>query len=600
MRVPDQADPVRLSVEAQLGLERREHVLPDRIPGARVEQADVLLEVGGLELVQVLAGLGRDHALGPSRRERGAARELLERERAADAEVVVAGEADRRISPGQLDARVGLGAVADEVAEAPHLLAVRGLDRVEHRLEGMPVAVDVRNDCDSHLYGGLVASAATVLRVRHPSRHRFVESMLLALAAAEGGVRLLSPRERPIEPAEIDLHSFFSDAEIERGARFARPQLALGLTRAAIEIGALARVVRRPPRWLSGGAKRPVLAGAVTGAGLAVGLSLPTLPLSAISRRRGMAVGLVTQSWRGWAGDLLKGAAIESVLAAAAGGAAVAVTRRYPSRWWLPASAGSVLFGAGLAALAPVVLDPVFNEFTPLPEGETRSDVLDLARAAGVKVGEVYSVDASRRTTAANAYVAGLGPTKRVVLFDTLLDRYSRDEIRVVVAHELAHVRNRDVPAGRGVRGARRSGRRAGGAAAELGALARARERRRAPGARAGRGAGGSARPRLIGNRLSRAIERRSDAYSLTLTDAPDAFISFERAIAVQNVADLEPPRWFTSLLATHPPTAERIGSAVSFAGRSSNGSVAAAGYSSSSSGSAPRFADGRRTRAGS
>jgi Zn-dependent protease with chaperone function len=69
----------------------------------------------------------------------------------------------------------------------------------------------------------------------------------------------------------------------------------------------------------------------------------------------------------------------------------------------------------------------------------------------------------------------------------------------------------------------------------------------------------------LIGNRLSRAIERRSDAYSLTLTGAPDAFISFERAIALQNVADLRPPRWLTSLLATHPPTAERIGAAVSY-----------------------------------
>ena len=71
--------------------------------------------------------------------------------------------------------------------------------------------------------------------------------------------------------------------------------------------------------------------------------------------------------------------------------------------------------------------------------------MLELAGAAGVKVGEVYSVDASRRTTAANAYVSGLGPTKRVVLFDTLLDRYSRDEIRLVVAHELGHVRHRDV-----------------------------------------------------------------------------------------------------------------------------------------------------------
>jgi STE24 endopeptidase len=409
------------------------------------------------------------------------------------------------------------------------------------------------------------------------------ESMLLALAAAEGGVRLLSPRERPIEPADIDLHSFFSDAEIRRGARFARPQLALGLARAAIDLGALALVVRKPPRWLPGKSNRPVLAGALTGAGLAVGLSLPTLPVSAISRRRGIAVGLVTQSWRGWAADLVKGAAIESVLAGAAGGAAVAVTRRSPDRWWLPASVGSVLFGGVLAALAPVLLDPVFNDFTPLPEGETRSDVLDLARAAGIKVGEVYSVDASRRTTAANAYVAGLGPTKRVVLFDTLLDRYSRDEIRVVVAHELGHVRNRDVP--RGVLYAALVAPAAALAVQRLSwELSPERGTARALPALALAGTLVGAPIGLIGNRLSRALERRSDAYSLVLTDAPDAFISFERAIAVQNVADVEPPRWLTSLLATHPPTAERIGSAVSFAERSSNGSTAAAGYPSDSS----------------
>jgi STE24 endopeptidase len=283
-----------------------------------------------------------------------------------------------------------------------------------------------------------------------------------------------------------------------------------------------------------------------------------------ISRRRGIAVGLITQSWRDWAADLLKASAIEGALAAGAGSAAVAVTRRYPRGWWLPASAGSVVFGAGLAALAPVVLDPVFNDFTPLPEGQTRSDVLELARAAGVTVGEVYSVDASRRTTAANAYVAGLGPTKRVVLFDTLLDRYSRDEVRVVVAHELAHVRNRDVV--RGVVYAALVAPAAAlavqrlswalsperGTAAALPALALAAVLVGAP-------------TGVIGNRLSRAIERRSDAYSLKLTGAPEAFISFERAIALQNVADLEPPRWLTSLLATHPPTAERIGAAVGY-----------------------------------
>ena len=86
------------------------------------------------------------------------------------------------------------------------------------------------------------------------------------------------------------------------------------------------------------------------------------------------------------------------------------------------------------------------TRFEPLPEGETRRDVLALADAAGVSVGEVYSVDASRRTTSVNAYVNGLGPTKRVVLFDTLLADYSREEVRFVVAHELGHVHHRDVP----------------------------------------------------------------------------------------------------------------------------------------------------------
>jgi STE24 endopeptidase len=83
-----------------------------------------------------------------------------------------------------------------------------------------------------------------------------------------------------------------------------------------------------------------------------------------------------------------------------------------------------------------------------LPEGRTRADVLALAREAKVDVGQVYEVDASRRTTASNAYVTGLGRTKRVVLYDNLLKDFSRDEVRLVVAHELGHVHYRDVPRG--------------------------------------------------------------------------------------------------------------------------------------------------------
>ena len=401
---------------------------------------------------------------------------------------------------------------------------------------------------------------------------RTAGSLLLALAGAEVGVRLLRPREAPIDPADVHAEEYFSAEEIARGTRFARPQLAIGVARAALELGALATAVRRlrstPRRRRAHAPGSAFGGGALAGATLAVGMTIVPLPLSALARRRAIAVGLITQSWRGWAVDLVKSTAIEAALGAGAGGAIVALTRRYPRGWWLPAAVGSVGVGALLGALAPVLLDPVFNDFTPLPDGEPRSDVLALAHAAGVDVGEVFSVDASRRTTGANAYVTGLGPTKRVVLFDTLLDRYSRDEVRVVVAHELAHVRNRDV-----VRSIAYAALAAPAAAVSVQRLSwqlsPERGTARALPALALAAAVVAAPTGLIGNRLSRAVERRADAYSLELSGSPEAFVSFERAIALQNVADLRPPRWVSSLLATHPPTLERIGAAVAYAQRS-------------------------------
>jgi STE24 endopeptidase len=388
--------------------------------------------------------------------------------------------------------------------------------------------------------------------------------MLLASAAGEVGVRLLRPRPAPRPSAPADLRSYFSEEEIARGAAFTRPQVALAVGRGAVELGTLALLTFRPPRLLRRRA-RPVAAGAVAAGALAVALSLPPLPLAVVSRRRAIAVGLVTQSWRGWALDQLKATGIEAALAAAGGGAASAMIRRFPRRWWALGAAGSVLVGALFATLAPVLLDPVFNDYTPLPEGQTRSDVLELGRAAGVRVSEVYSVDASRRTTAANAYVTGLGPTKRVVLFDTLLDRYDREEVRVVVAHELAHVRHRDVL--RGVAYAAIVAPAAALATQRLSwALADERHAPAALPALALAAAVVSAPVGVISNRLSRALERRADAYSLQLTGSPEAFVSFERAIARQNVADIDPPRWMTALLATHPSTAERIGAALSYA----------------------------------
>jgi STE24 endopeptidase len=397
--------------------------------------------------------------------------------------------------------------------------------------------------------------------------------VVLAAACSEAALRLLKPRGAEITPAEVDPRRYFTPAEIQRGARYARPQLAIGLVGQAIQLALLSGAVRylarnqgARPRRLA--AAPPALEGALTAGALSASGVVTGLPLGALSRRRSLAVGLSTQSWGDWLRDLAKAAAIETALSAGAGAATVTLTRRYPRSWWVPAAAGAVGVSGLMGTLAPVLLDPVFNRFEPLVEGPVRSDVLQLAGTAGVSVGEVYEVDASRRTTGANAYVTGLGPTKRVVLFDTLLERYSREEIGVVVAHELAHVRNRDVwrslaymalvsPASAlAVQRVSWQLSAEAGTAQALPALALATALVAVP-------AG------LAGSRLSRAVERRADAYSLALSGAPDAFISFQRAIAVQNVADLTPPRWVRALLASHPTTIERIGAAVAYSGSS-------------------------------
>jgi STE24 endopeptidase len=410
--------------------------------------------------------------------------------------------------------------------------------------------------------------------VRRSEGFQVATTGVLALVCAELATRILAPR-RPIPPPQtIRLPEFFSSEEIARARRYQRPQVALGLAAATLDLATLGWVLRRsrrPSRTRRGplSTRAAVLGSAAYAAGLAGGLSLPGLPFAALARRRSVAIGLSTQTWSAWLEDLAKATAIQSVLAAGGGAAVMAATRRWPRGWWLVAAGGSVGFGAGLAALAPVLLDPVFNDFTPLPESETRRDVLELASAAGVRVGQVFSVDASRRTTAVNAYVTGLGPTKRVVLFDTLIDNFSREEVRVVVAHELGHVRHRDVL--RSVALAALTAPASALAVQRLSwALSPARAEPRALPALALAAGLVSATLGVLASRLSRQVERQADAFSLELSNRPDAFISFEQKIVRRNVADPAPPR-LLNLLASHPPTDQRIGAALAYAGRAAS-----------------------------
>jgi STE24 endopeptidase len=401
--------------------------------------------------------------------------------------------------------------------------------------------------------------------MRMERRWKMPLAVVAALVVAEAGVLLLRPREGVIQPAPVRATEYFTPAQIERAREFRGPQRVLGLAGLGVEVAVLAWLVVRPPAPLRRRYGRPVLAAAAAGAVLSVGLGAVRLPLSAVAHQRAVDVGLSTQGWVDWGGDVAKAWGIGAVIAGGGAAAVIALVRRFPRGWWLPASGVVVAFGVAMTYAGPVVLDPIFNRFTPLPPGQTRSDVLELAREAGVDVGEVYEVDASRRTTGANAYVTGLGRTKRVVLYDTLLEGFERQEVRLVVAHELGHVRHRDVPNGLLYLAVVAP---AGMLAASLLARRLARDELDGPAALAPIALAVvvlSTGITAISNQLSRQIEARSDSYALELTDAPQPFIDFERRITLRNVSEPDPPDWASLLFGSHPTTLERIGAAVAF-----------------------------------
>jgi len=390
-------------------------------------------------------------------------------------------------------------------------------------------------------------------------RLRLPITVVAALAVAEAAVFLMRPRDA-LKPVDVAAQTYFSPAYIERAEHFRNGQLILYGASLVIEIGLLVWVVRHPPR---GPLRRPVLAGAAVAAGLSVAITVATLPVSLIARQRAKDVGLVTQNWVGYAGDLVKGTAIQAVIVGIGGALLVFGMRRFGRRWWIPATVLVIAFGVISTYATPIVIDPLFNKFTPL-RGPLRAEILQLADKADVKVGQVYEMDASRRTTAANAYVNGIGSTKRVVIYDTLLKDFPPRAVRGVVAHELGHVHYRDVPHGLLYLVI----------VAPFGVLAVARLAERLD-------RGGSPVPAvalslalivpaitMISNQLSRGVEARADRFSMQLTHDPDGLIEFQRKITQQNVGDPDPPGWVSFLLGTHPTAVQRIGQALAFKDR--------------------------------
>jgi STE24 endopeptidase len=396
-------------------------------------------------------------------------------------------------------------------------------------------------------------------------RLRLPLAIVVAVAAAGAATFLLRPRTGLIEPAAVDVQGYFTAFQLERAEDFRGVQRLLGVGGLVVGTGTLALLAWRPPRRVFDRlARRPVLGGAAAGAGISLLLVLVELPLSAWRHERAVDVGLNTQTWIDWVGDVAKSAGIDAAFAAAGGALALVLVRRFRRNWWAPAAAVIVAFGVITIWLFPVVIDPIFNDFEKLPPGATRSDVLELAERADVDVGEVYRVDASRRTTAANAYVGGLGHSKRVVLYDNLIAGFPRDEVRMVVAHELGHQKHNDL-----IRGLAWLALVAPAGTFLVQRLAEAFTRHESLGVKPGPavlpaialaiglvsfGMGAAS------NVLSRQVEGRADSYALSLTRDPAAFVQLERRLAIRNVSDPDPPGLPHLLFGTHPTTIERIG----------------------------------------
>lgn len=400
---------------------------------------------------------------------------------------------------------------------------------------------------------------------------RLGATAVAAVVVAEAAAWLLRPRD--IEhPVHADENAYFSHEELTKARDYASGQRLILVGSLVAEGAVLVLLATGRPavtrRALDRLAARPVLGGAAAAAGLSVVVAVVTVPFGIAAHERSVDVGLSTQSLGGWFGDWTKATAIGAILAGLVGSFALGLMRRFGGRWWIPGSVAVVIAAGILTWLAPVVLAPLFNKFERLPAGQARSDVLALARKAGVDVGQVYRVDASRRTTAINAYVNGIGSSKRVVLYDTLLNDLNRGERSSVVAHELGHVHGNDIQ-----RGLLFVAIVTPLALIFASGMAAAIARRR--GAEPGQPAYLPAFALAIaltsfvigiaGNQLSRAVEARADTFSLQLTNDPSGMIELQQQLADRNLSDPDPPGVFTFLFGTHPPAVDRIGAALAW-----------------------------------
>ena len=279
--------------------------------------------------------------------------------------------------------------------------------------------------------------------------------------------------------------------------------------------------------------------------------------------------GLSTYSGLAWWSDWGKNVILTLLTDTMLWGGFYSLIRLFPRRWPIPG--GALLFAVSLifTLLTPILITPLFYEVRPLADDALRGRLVSLAERAHLTVDNVEVINASAKTTTVNAYVTSLGGAQRMVLYDTLIDGYTPDQVEMVVAHELGHWYYRHILWG--VIGL--------GAAGWLGLFVLRWFLDHSWSALGWRGPADVAGwPTLLAglalvgslalpaeNAISRYAEQQADQFALTMTGKPDTFISLFEQLAEQNLSLVDPPAWEKIIFYTHPSTNERVQHAKNF-----------------------------------
>lgn len=294
-------------------------------------------------------------------------------------------------------------------------------------------------------------------------------------------------------------------------------------------------------------------------------LSIPSLPFEWVEQfRLEEQFGFNTSNQRIWWGDRLKGLALAVVLGLPLLVLILKIVGWTGESWWLWAWGAALAFQLLMLILAPVLILPLFNKFTALPEGPLRERLLALGGRTGFQSASIQVMDGSKRSRHSNAFFTGFGKFRKIVLFDTLIGQLAEVELEAVLAHEIGHYKRRHVPKLL-----------LGSAAGMLVAffliaqLARQEWFYQAFGFESG-----SIVPALLlfsllsslvtfwlsplFNLLSRKFEYEADAYAARTMNEGNSLIGALRKLNEKNLSNLTPHRLYSGFYYSHPTLLER------------------------------------------